>query len=205
MFINYILSQTLYNNAPSFSSYHELLFAILVKYVIFYVLHTIDKMPINKIISLFLFALVILVFPSSSFCKDYEHIEALFDLRTSITEQGRILPEDIKLAKGDDVRTLERTFELNTSALTTIEAYFRIVKIAIQRGSLPDAETVSILNEWLTFIKNQCTYDIEYLDAALAETQSENAKKQLTTAKQNVAKLEEIVTRGIAENSQMPR
>ena len=135
--------------------------------------------------------------------QEYKHIEKLFDVRTAITNQGKQLPDQIKQATGKDLRTLERIFELNTSALTTIEAYFRLFKMAISQESDPTESTVSILNEWLSFIKNQCTYDSKYLDEALMEVKNPQISEQLKTAKTNIDELSKTVELGIQENPSM--
>ena len=133
--------------------------------------------------------------------KETSHIEDLFEIRTSITNQGKILPELIRKAYSNDLRTLERIFELNTSAVTTIEAYFRILKIALSSNMESDPETVEIMNGWLTFINNQCSYDIEYLDEALNETTNAEVIEQLNTARDNVKRLATISEKGILENA----
>ncbi len=138
---------------------------------------------------------------TSAFGKGFNQVEQLFIVRAAITEQGNVLPDSIKNATGNDVRTLERIFELNTSSLTTIEAYFRILMIALATGSEKDTKIVEILNGWLTFIYNQCSYDIEYLEEALIETTDENILAQITSAKNNSEKLSEIVMKSIEENA----
>jgi len=138
-----------------------------------------------------------------SFSAEYGHIETFFEVRNEISAQGKGLPEEIKQAHGQDLRTLERLFELNTSALTTIEAYFRIFKIALSgEGNLSD-DTVRVMNEWLVFIENQCQYDIEYMEAAMTETDSADVKTQIRTAMANIEKLAEVARKGIKENRMM--
>ena len=153
---------------------------------------------------IFLLSFILLAFTqTSSFCDRPGHIEQLFDLRNSIIQQGNLLPSKIKNATDSDGRTLERVFELNTSVLTTIEAYFRIFKIAASTGAEPDAETINILNEWLTFIRNQCRYDVEYLDEALKETTNMEIAEQIKTARKNIESLSGIVNTGLQENENM--
>ncbi|MBF0494597.1 MAG: hypothetical protein HQL28_05655 [Candidatus Omnitrophica bacterium] len=134
---------------------------------------------------------------------DFEYIDKLFDLRTSITDQGRLLPEAIKVAKANNLRILERVFELNTSALTTIEAYFRIFKISITTGTTLNESTTKILNEWLSFIENQCKYDSDYLTAAQTETDNPDVLKHLKISKVNIVKLAELCEEGVTENSRV--
>lgn len=134
---------------------------------------------------------------------EFKHIDDLFDVRSSIAQQGQLLPEAIRNSSGNDVRILERIFELNTSALTTIEAYFRIFKItfATREGLTPATE--GILNEWLSFITSQCQYDIEYLREAKLETKNEQTLKQLDISQKNIGKLASITTFGVKENTEM--
>lgn len=146
-----------------------------------------------------LFCIAFLSFPLSGNTQTFQHVESLFDLRTQIGSQGDTLPEAIKEARGNDVRTLERIFELNTSALVTIEAYFRIFKISLSSEKINN-ETVGILNEWLSFIKNQCSYDILYLNQALKESPSEKVAQNIRTSLTNIKKLSEIADNGIKEN-----
>ncbi|MFH1798672.1 MAG: hypothetical protein ABH844_04985 [Candidatus Omnitrophota bacterium] len=136
----------------------------------------------------------------SSFGKDYDYVEQLFDVRGLITDHGKLMPSAIKETTGNDLRTLERIFELNTSTLTTIEAYFRILMITLSTKSETNEQAVKILNEWLTFTNNQCAYDIEYLDSTLAETSDDTVIEQIQTAKHNAQKLSEILQLGIKEN-----
>jgi hypothetical protein len=132
------------------------------------------------------------------------HIEKLFDLRSSITNQGKSLPADIKQQTSvEDIRTLERIFELNTSTLTTIEAYFRLFKMMMTTNTETKLEVVDLLNEWLRFIGNQSKYDIEYLEQALTETKTEAVKKQITTARDNIQQLIALAQQGMNENRDM--
>ncbi|HPS19391.1 MAG TPA: hypothetical protein PKY78_00170 [Candidatus Omnitrophota bacterium] len=157
----------------------------------------------NILKSLFVSALVIFSGASFSFCQEYKHIEQMFDLRTAITNQGKMLPENIKQTVGNDLRTLERIFELNTSTLTTIEAYFRLFKMAISQEGDPTQTSVNILNEWLAFIKNQCAYDTQYLDEAMKEIKNPAVLDHIKTAKTNIEQLAHISELGIKENPSM--
>ena len=164
-------------------------------------------MQITRKTSLLILSLALIaafmLFPNRLIAEDFGHIEQLFDLRTSITDQGKTLPDSIRKASGVNVRTLEQIFELNTSALTTVEAYFRIVKISVTSGSETNAESVKILNEWLLFIKNQCGYDVEFLDESLKTAKDEDVVRQLNTSRRNIQRLAEIVAEGVSENSKM--
>jgi hypothetical protein len=135
--------------------------------------------------------------------EEFSHIRDLFALREDISNQGTTLPEAIKRTGGKDLMTLERIFELNTSALTTIEAYFRLFKMALTADTRMSDEDVKIMNEWLEFINNQCKYDVEYLDAAMKETSDDAVYDQVAKAKNNVEKLATITQKGIQENSGM--
>jgi len=139
--------------------------------------------------------------PDSS-CQEFSHIDQMFQLRTSISAQGKALPDLIKASSGSDLRNLERIFELNTSALTTIEAYFRVFKIAFTVNQRLTKDSVVVLNEWLAFIKNQCKYDIDYLDEALAVTKNKDIANQIETSKKNILQLEKIAGIGIRENEE---
>ena len=110
------------------------------------------------------------------------------------------MPDLIRQARDNDLRTLERIFELSTSALTTIEAYFKMLRIAIVGDGKVPSEVITSLNEWLAFINNQCKYDIEYLDEALAETENQAVIDHINTAKNNLQKLSEATERAIEEN-----
>ncbi|MBF0253053.1 MAG: hypothetical protein HQL29_04475 [Candidatus Omnitrophica bacterium] len=152
-----------------------------------------------KKIALLILCLSFLALPMAAYSQSFQHVESLFDLRTQIGAQGDVLPEAIKASRGNDVRTLERIFELNTSALVTIEAYFRIFKISLSAETVTE-ESISILNEWLSFIKNQCSYDILYLNQALKESPNDSVAKNIETSLTNIKKLSEIATNGIQEN-----
>jgi len=160
------------------------------------------KTRVGKIVLSAAAVLVCLGVPFS-FSAEYGHIETFFEIRNDISAQGKGLPEEIKQAHGQDLRTLERLFELNTSALTTIEAYFRIFKIALSGEGSLSADTVRVMNEWLVFIENQCQYDIEYMEAALTETDNEVVKIQIKTAMANIEQLADVASKGIKENRMM--
>ena len=137
---------------------------------------------------------------TASFGEGFEHIKRLFELRESIGDQGKALPDLIRSSSGDDIRTLERIFELNTSALTTIEAYFRIFKMAISTQNMQDPATILILDEWLTFMGTQCKFDIEYLDEASSGNRDQAILKQINISKKNIIELATIAKIGVKEN-----
>lgn len=135
--------------------------------------------------------------------EDFAYINELFDIRNEMTEQGKSIPGSIKLAYGKDLRTLERIFELNTSALTTVEAYFRIFKIALSQEEGISSGSIQIMNEWLVFIEKQCQYDLEYLEEAKIETTNGMTETQIALTQKNIKKLANIVQKGIAQNELM--
>jgi len=137
---------------------------------------------------------------SPAFSQEATHVEEMFSIRNDFVSQGNGMPDHIKKARGTNLSTLERLFDLNTSALTMIEAYFRIFKIALATESEDDPETVQILNEWLNFIRTQCRYDVEYFDAAMKETTDIAVMDQVNIAKLNSEKLAEIALKGVREN-----
>lgn len=156
-----------------------------------------------KIFVVFVAVTAIFIFTERrAFSEDY--IMKLDDVRTSITNQGNALPDLIRNAKSTDIRTLERVYELNTSALTTIEAYFKMLKVALSASEMTETSLAS-LDEWLMFIYNQCKYDIEYLDEALGQTNEEAILAQIQTAKGNLQRLSNLTTVAIEQNSSIFR
>jgi len=136
-----------------------------------------------------------------SYGNELVYVEKLFEIRDEITLQGNILPEKIQKTEGIDRRTLERIFELNTSTLTTIEAYFRILMITIATENENNSSAIRILNEWLTFTKNQCKYDMEYLNSTLNETTDQVVIDEINITKNSLVLLEQIADSAIIENS----
>lgn len=131
------------------------------------------------------------------------HIRELFDVRTAISDQGEAMSGNIQKARGRDVRTLERIFELNTSTLATIEAYFRMFRIVFSSENAATTQTVGIMNEWLRFISSQCVYDLEYLNAVVHETTEEAILEQIGMARENISTLKKIADKGVYENQGM--
>ncbi|MDD5634324.1 MAG: hypothetical protein PHW46_03510 [Candidatus Omnitrophica bacterium] len=157
----------------------------------------------NRYLITIIIALGLLSIPATAPAKDLEYVEELFNVRSLITNQGKVLPDNIKDVTAGDLRTLERIFELNTSTLTTLEAYFRILKIALVTESESTTETVTILNEWLSFIKEQCQYDVEYLDATLKETTNSVVVEQIKLTKKYSEELIKVANKGLEENANM--
>jgi len=133
-----------------------------------------------------------------AFCQN--HIRELDTVRTSMTEFGNKMPEMIKGAESRDIRTLERVFEINTYALTTIEAYFKMIKVAVSSEGDINKEIMEVLNGWLEFINNYCKKDMEYFDEALSETNDEKIMDVVLEAKKNIQSLSDATVQAISEN-----
>lgn len=132
-----------------------------------------------------------------------ESILKLDEIRNLIAGQGDMLPEIMKESKGNDVRTLERIYELNTSALTTVEAYMKMLKMALSFDGEINKASLDILNKWLLFIGRQCEYDIEYLEFALTEISNTNTIEQINISKNNLKNLQSITNLAIKENQEI--
>lgn len=131
------------------------------------------------------------------------HIKELDAVRTSMTELGGTMPAMIKNAKPRDMRTLERVFEINTYALTTIEAYLKMIKVTLSSNGDINKDVVDVFNGWLEFMDKFCRKDIEYLNEALAETKDAPVAGVITRTKKNIQDLGDITTRGIQENKNL--
>jgi len=132
------------------------------------------------------------------------HITEFDAVRAAIIEQGNHLPDYIKkAATNNDIRTLERIYELNTSLLTTIESYFRMLKIVVTSEREINKNVVDTLNGWLMFIQKQCMYDIEYLESTLPETKDNIVASQIKTALTNTRKLSDSINNAIKENTDL--
>lgn len=144
-------------------------------------------------------------------CADREafaqshHLKKLDAIRSSMSELGTVMPDLIRKAKPRDIRTLERVFEINTYALTTIEAYFKMLKVAISSNEPINKDTVTVLNGWLEFINKYCKSDIEYFDEAISETKDEVIVSLIGKAKNNIKELSEITLAAIDENKTLLR
>lgn len=133
--------------------------------------------------------------------RKYAYIEELFEIRTILTEHGKELSRKMKTASAEEQRTLERIFELNSSALTVIEAYFRIFKIAVASEDSFNMNSINILNEWLEFMKTQCVFDLEYIDSAIQETRDIEVMSHLQKAKTNISNLVDVSSNAIDQNN----
>jgi len=132
-----------------------------------------------------------------------DHLSDIDSIRSSMTEIGSTLPQAIRAAKPQDIRTLERVFEINNYALMTIESYLKMLKVFSLGGGYLNKETVDILNGWLKFISNYCEYDIKYLDEAKAETQDELALEIIGKERASIESLMNAAIKGSLENSKV--
>jgi len=117
-----------------------------------------------------------------------------------MTSMGYKLPQALGATKPENIRTLERVFEINNYALVTIESYLKMLKIYSLSGDRNNKDTLPIINGWLSFIVNYCDNDIKYLEKALTETDGETERKLVAEEKDNIAKLMEAAHKGMNEN-----
>lgn len=132
-----------------------------------------------------------------------DHLSDLDSVRSSMTELGYTLPDAIKAAKPQDIRTLERVFEINNYALMTIESYLKMLKVFSLGGGYLNKETVDILNGWLKFVSNYCEYDIKYLDEAKADTQDKLVLEIIGKERTSIDSLMKAAIKGSSENSKI--
>ncbi len=163
------------------------------------------KMGIYKTIHITLAALLLFLSTGIQpvFCQN--HIRDLDAVRTSMTEFGNKMPAMIKSAENRDIRTLERVFEINTYALTTIEAYFKMIKVAVSSEGDINKEIMEVLNGWLEFISNYCKKDMEYFDEALSDTSDEAIIDVVLEAKKNIKSLSDATIKAIDENKSLAK
>ena len=140
----------------------------------------------------------------SAFPQDH-HLKKLDAIRSAMSELGSTMPELIKSAESRDIRTLERIFEINTYALTTIEAYFKMLKVAVSSNEPINKNTVTVLNGWLEFINKYCRSDMEYLDEAISQTKDDIIISLIEKAKNNIKELGDITLVAIDENKTLLR
>jgi len=162
------------------------------------------KKPTLLNIIIVLFSLLLVTGSGLGFTRN-NHIKEMDSLRTSMAELGNGMPELIKNAKPPDIRTLERVFEINTYALTTIEAYFKMMKLAASSNAPIDCEMIGVLNGWLDFINKYCKSDIEYFNEALSQTKDQSIINLIERARINIKKLGEISSQAIDENKGLLR
>lgn len=137
---------------------------------------------------------------ASTACPD-DHLKDIDKVRTSMTDIGYRLPKAINSTKPENIRTLERVFEINNYALVTIESYLKMLKVFSLSPNRNFKETLVILNSWLNFIASYCASDIKYLDEARAEMKGEAEKAIVGEEVANITKLMEAAQKGIDENS----
>jgi hypothetical protein len=142
-----------------------------------------------------------LLLPATAWTDD--HLKDIDNVRSSMTAMGYKLPEAIRTTKPENIRTLERVFEINNYALVTIESYFKMLKVYALSHDRNAKETLPIVNGWLTFISDYCESDIKYLDEARAEMTGEAERKIVGEEKDDLAKLMEAAHKGIDENKKM--
>ena len=132
-----------------------------------------------------------------------DHLKDLDSIRSSMTEIGYKLPDVIKAAKPQDIRTLERVFEINNYALMTIESYLKMLKVFSVAGGYINKEIVGILNGWLNFMSNYCKYDLDYLNDAKKETQDKAALEIIDKEMDGISRLMQASIKGSSENSKI--
>jgi hypothetical protein len=157
---------------------------------------------VNNILKTLCFLMALLCIVSApSFCVS--HIQALTQVRDDIIIQSNRMPPLIRASSANDIRTLERIYELNTSTLTTIEAYFKMIKVVTSSGVELNEDIITSLNEWLEFIHHQCAFDIDYLNEALAVTKDQSTITQIYIAQELLKQLKNSTSSGISENVQI--
>jgi hypothetical protein len=130
-----------------------------------------------------------------------DHLQDIDKVRVSMTEMGYKLPEAIRATKPDNIRTLERVFEINNYALVTIESYLKMLKVFSLSSNRNFKDTLPVLNGWLTFIASYCESDIKYLEAARAEMNGDSERAIVSEEATNITRLMEAAQKGIGENS----
>lgn len=130
------------------------------------------------------------------------HLKDLDDVRSSMTQIGRNLPDIIKAASAEDMRALERVFEINNYALMTIESYLKMLKASIVSGGKLNKEVITLVNSWLQFIANYCEDDVKYLEEAAKEVKGSATSDIIERERSCISRLMESAKKGIGENSQ---
>jgi hypothetical protein len=156
-----------------------------------------------RLINTFIIASLILLTVGATSSYSQNHIKELDGLRSSMTDIGAKMPDMIKATKNNEMRTLERVYEINTYALTTIEAYFKMVKVAVSSDGKINTDIIAVFNGWLQFISRYCKQDISYLDEAKSDTKNPEIVKVLDLTKDNINALDQIATKAIEENNNL--
>ncbi len=158
---------------------------------------------IDRFIKTFIISSLLLITFGASLSFGQDHIKELDGLRTSMAELGAKMPDMIKNTKNNEMRTLERVYEINTYALTTIEAYFKMIKIAVSSEGRINKDMVDVFNGWLQFIKKYCEKDSIYLDEARSEMKDPATINVIELTKANINNLSLIAVKAISENNKM--
>jgi hypothetical protein len=156
-----------------------------------------------RFINTFIITSLILLSAGVTPIYSQNHIKDLDSLRSSMTDTGAKMPDMIKATKNNEMRTLERVYEINTYALTTIEAYFKMVKVAVSSDGKINTDIIAVFNGWLQFISKYCKQDIAYLNEATSEMKKPDIIKVLDLTKNNITTLDKIATKAIAENNNL--
>lgn len=154
---------------------------------------------IFKIISVFTIAFTLSQAANVIRAEDLSYIEELFSVRDSFAAHSKDVSETLFSQKTGNVRELERIFELNSSNMTAIEAYFKIFRIVFTQERTPTDRDLRTSAEWLEFILEQCKYDLEFLEAKLHEPLSPLIRKHTTAAHENVRSLASAAQKGLSE------
>jgi hypothetical protein len=138
---------------------------------------------------------------SPLYCQS--HIKELDGVRKSMTDLGGSMPEMIKKSKNNELRTLERVFEINTYALTTIEAYLKMIRVTLVSKGNFNRDVIGVFNGWLEFMRKYCRRDLEYLDEAAGEIKNDSIIEVIKKARVNIKTLDGIAAKGISENGNL--
>lgn len=157
----------------------------------------------NRFVSTFIIISLILLTAGVTPSYSQNHIKELDGLRSSMAEIGAKMPDMIKATKNNEMRTLERVYEINTYALTTIEAYFKMIKVAVSSDGKINTDIITVFNGWLEFISKYCKQDISYLDEAKSDMKNPEIIKVLDLTKSNITALDQIATKAIDENNNL--
>jgi len=117
-----------------------------------------------------------------------------------MTAMGSRLSEAIRASQPENVRILERVFEINNYALVTIESYLKMLKIFSLSGGYGREEVIKVLNNWLSFIMSYCANDMKYLEEEAGQIKDKTVSDILAEEKDNISKLQDAARKGTVEN-----
>ena len=140
----------------------------------------------------------VLLLPVTAWPDD--HLRDIDKVRSSMTAMGYKLPEAIRSTKPENIRTLERVFEINNYALVTIESYLKMLKIFSLSTTRNNEGALPIINGWLTFIASYCESDAKYLEEARLEMKGDVERGIVGEERDNITRLMEAARKGIDEN-----